>query len=291
MQPEKPVTQTASASPAAPSAGDSNVLAVEVTDIRPASLLGSPDSNKQSAVNANAPAQAGAASTPQDIATLVEMYRKSSAGQPDNLDDQFRLMLLQLAAGDRDLADMPTEGLDPVQAELLKAVSQAVASTRKAVRDPSTSTNDAYAAVRELSRILAQQAGVMISKVALVNRVDSFGVYQEITPLVFIAGKPVHAYVYTEIENFRCAPTGNGHLRTQMSETVEVFDANGRSVWRRSQENIEDQFRSVRQDFFICFPVHLPANLAPGDYVMKVTIQDEIGATTDQQRIGFSIAG
>jgi len=35
--------------------------------------------------------------------------------------------------------------------------------------------------------------------------------------------------------------------------------------------------------------MRLPATLPPGEYVVKVTIEDRIGGTTDQQRLTFTI--
>jgi len=96
--------------------------------------------------------------------------------------------------------------------------------------------------------------------------------------------------VYTEVTNFRCEPTPDGRLRTLMSETVEVFDAAGKCLWQRSQPQLEDHSRSPRRDFFIGFPIHLPADLPVGEYVLKVTLEDRIGGTADQQRLSFTIA-
>ena len=103
------------------------------------------------------------------------------------------------------------------------------------------------------------------------------------------AGGEINAYVYTEIGNFHSEPVDGDRLRTLLGEKVQVFDSAGKTVWERHESNIEDRARTPRRDFFIPFPIHLPANLPAGDYVLKVTIEDRIGGTTDQQRLSFSI--
>jgi hypothetical protein len=46
---------------------------------------------------------------------------------------------------------------------------------------------------------------------------------------------------------------------------------------------------SPRRDFFIPIEVRLNATTPPGEYVLKAGIEDKLGATTDQQRMTFTI--
>ena len=43
------------------------------------------------------------------------------------------------------------------------------------------------------------------------------------------------------------------------------------------------------RDFFVPFPLTLPAHTPPGQYILKITVEDKLGATTDQQRITFTV--
>jgi hypothetical protein len=36
--------------------------------------------------------------------------------------------------------------------------------------------------------------------------------------------------------------------------------------------------------------IQLPADTPAGEYVLKATVEDKLGATTDQQRMSFTIA-
>ncbi len=261
---------------------------IEILDVR-AVLPAAPAGQGTAPVTVNQPALPAAAA-PADLPSLIGHLKQTMAQQPPRLEDEFNLRLLQLADNRDDEATAEPQGLDPVQTELMTRVLRVVADARRAILNPTESTAAALGAAQDLCRALEQQAGVLMPRIALVTRVDSFGVYEPIQPLRFPAGKPVHAYVYTEVINFRCEPTADGRLRTLMSETVEVFDAAGKCLWRRSQPQLEDHSRSPRRDFFIGFPIHLPPDLPGGEYVLKVTLEDRIGGTADQQRLSFTIA-
>ena len=136
---------------------------------------------------------------------------------------------------------------------------------------------------------ICQQSPVIIPKIALVTRVNSFGDYEAVNPAKFPAGQGVHVFLYTEISNFRSAPTPDGRLRTLLAETVEIFDPTGKIIWKQTADNIEDKVLSPRRDFFIPVEVRLPASTPAGEYTLKATIEDKLGATTDQQKMTFVI--
>lgn len=250
-----------------------------VTAVAPAAAPGSP----------NQPAEPGRVQQPVNLSNVISQLEQALEQQPPTPEDVLRLRLLYLAAGMDDKSTAPVNGMDPVQAELLTAIVKTVASTRQSIQQPQNSSTAALTCADELRRLLGQQLGVSIPRVALVTKVNSFGDYEAISPLRFKQGNEIHAYVYTEISNFRSEPMDGDRLHTLVSEQVQVFDAAGKSVWERNEPKIEDVVRTPRRDFFIPFPLHLPASLPPGDYVVKVTVEDRIGGTTDQQRLSFSI--
>ncbi|MEP0844863.1 MAG: hypothetical protein HRF43_19350, partial [Phycisphaerae bacterium] len=137
--------------------------------------------------------------------------------------------------------------------------------------------------------LLAEQAPVWIPKIALVTRVNSFGDYEPVTPPRFPADAGVHVFLYTEVANFRSAPTPDGRLRTLLSARVEIYDPAGKVIWETSAPRIEDRVFTPRRDFFVPIEVRLPADTPPGEYVLKVTIEDQLGATADQQRMTLTI--
>lgn len=280
-----PIIQPSAVKPQPPA---SPAATVDIVNIRPviASAAADPDA---ALAAANQPAETEPAPPGASLESIVTQMEQTLEQRPPHPEDELRLRLLYLAAGmDAKLAE-PVKGMDPIQSELLDAIVKAVASSRQAMLEPLNASNSALAATDELRRLLGQQSGVCIPRVALVTKVASYGDYEAISPLRFKAGSEIHAYLYTEVANFRSEPVDGDRLRTLLGERVQVFDAAGQVVWERHENNIEDRVRSPRRDFFIPFPMKLPATLAPGEYVLKVTIEDRVGGTTDQQRLSFTI--
>ena len=172
---------------------------------------------------------------------------------------------------------------------MLSALFKALATAREALRDPTAAAPAALTAVGELHRLLSEQSPIIITKIELITSVNSFGDYEAVSPARFPAGQPVHVFCYTEIANFHSEPTPDGRLRTVLSARLEVFDVTGQVIWQRSVPNIEDRSRTPRRDFFVPLEIKMPTHLPAGEYALKVTIEDKLGATTDQQRKTFTI--
>lgn len=292
--PNRPANTEVTASPkpqkisAPPPTALANGLRVEIMDIRPSTTPPAKSDNGYPAANRPTPAPDSGART-GDISALITRLEEVVRQSPQHLDDQLRLRMLYLATGQAEKATAPVKQVDPMQGEILTALFKAVAATQEALRDPTAGAASALAAAGELNRLVGEQSPVVIPKLALVTRVDDFGNYQAVNPPVFPAGRQVHVYVYSEVANFRSQPTADGRLRTLLGAKLEVFDAAGKVVWQRAFPQIEDRVFSPRRDFFVPLEIKLPPETSPGEYVVKVTIEDKLGATTDQQRLSFTI--
>lgn len=277
---EPPVTDATAASPQLPP------LAIELTDVRAAPMR---PVTIESAQPEAAPNTAVAPPPTDPISNLVRDLEQAVKDHPQQIDDQIKLRLWYLFSGADDKACAPLIGTDPLQGELLTAAFRALSKTRQLCLTPQASSAETLAAVDELRRVLGQQTPVSIPNLALVTRVRSFGDYDAVQPPAFSAGAGVHVYLYTEIDNFRYEPTGDGKLRSTMSEEVQIWDAQGKMIWQQKAPEITETVLRPRRDFFIPFEIRLPADTPAGAYVLKVTIEDKIGATTDQKRLTFTI--
>ena len=261
----------------------------ELINVKPVLQPATTD-HPQLSTSANQPAgESSTADRPNGIVDLIGELEQSAELHPEYLDDQLKLRLLYLATGQDDKATGPFEGVDPVQAELLSAICELMASVSRSIQERVAPSASALTAVDELRRLLGQQLTVTIPKMVLVTRVNSFGDYDAVIPPRFAAGRPVQVFLYAEVANFRSQPTADGKLRTMLSETVEIFDATGKIIWQRTEPGIEDRALTPRRDFFVPFPITLPAATPPGEYILKATIEDKLSATTDQQRMTFTI--
>jgi len=262
---------------------------IELIDVRPAKAKTDDQaSGNRDPLAANQPVSRAEAAA-SGIGAYLRQLEQRVAQHPNQFDDLYKLRLLYAATGQRSKAMAPPENLDEAHSELLRAFLDVISVGDQVLTQPSASATEALTAVEELSRLLRQQTPVIIPRIAMVTRVNSFGDYTAVDPPVFEKGKPVHVYVYTEIANFRSEPTADGRLRTVLSESVEVFDSSGKIVWEKSVPEFEDRTITPRRDFFYPFEIKLPADLPAGQYALKVTVEDKLSATTDQQRMTFSI--
>jgi hypothetical protein len=258
---------------------------VEITDVRAAPAAAVDGAAPSSAH----PPVAGAAAGSETLAELIVRLEREHKDNPLQMDEAVRLALLYLATGQDAKAGALSSGLDPLRGDLASALIQVVVASREPLQKFGSPAPSALAAADHLRLILSQRSPVMIPKVALVTGVQSFGAYQAVNPPRFPAGQPVHVFLYTEVANFRAEPLSDGRLQTVLSEKVEIFDRDGKVIWEQNHATIRDVVSTPRRDFFIPLEIKLPAGTPAGEYVLKVTIEDKIGATTDQRRVTFTI--
>lgn len=301
----RPATANAPAvqplTPVQPAPGQTNPIAppvaqppatprVELSDVRPAANAPTAAPPTEPLAAPNQPIAARSDRPADSLAGLIQQLEQQVSANPRQLDDQLRLRLLYMATGAEEKAAGAIQGVDPVQSDMLAAVFRVLAGVRKAISNPIEGGPPAVAALDELRRIVGQQTPVMVTRMALVTRVNSFGDYEAVQPPKFRTGQPVHVFLYTEIANFRSEPTPENRLRTLLSEKVEIFDASGKIIWQRAEPQIEDRALSPRRDFFMTMEIQLPETTPAGEYILKVTVEDKLASTTDQQRLTFSIA-
>jgi len=263
---------------------------VEVVDVRPAVRPAHPSPSATPDATPNVPTTAVNTSIiSDDMAGMISQLEQRVQQHPEHLDDQLRLRLLYLATGQDEKAIAPIPAGDPVQTEFIVALLKTLRNSKNLITDPAGKDPSALAALDELRRLLGQQLPVAIPRIALVTRINSFGDYQLLNPPKFPPGRAIHVFLYTEVYNFRSEPTDDGKLRTVLSEKVEIFDSAGKIVWQRTEPSIVDRVVTPRRDFFIPFPINLPGELPAGEYILKATVEDKIGATADQQRLTFAV--
>ena len=120
----------------------------------------------------------------------------------------------------------------------------------------------------------------------------TFGVYDEMDPSLLVPYRANRAIVYCEIRNFFSDRMPDDTFRVTLSSRLEILTADGQSVWTHEEPSIEDVSRQRREDFFLAQLVTFPPELGPGDYVLKVMIEDTSAAKAAEAvhrfRIGSS---
>ncbi|MHC4234265.1 MAG: hypothetical protein ACYSUQ_04035 [Planctomycetota bacterium] len=219
----------------------------------------------------------------------IEALTERTGEHPEDTLAQWELRLLQLAVGDDQAARTPPADTTGEYGALLGKLIDTVIATREALLNPVTASDAALETVEALQTTLQEQSDLRIPTVALCTRVQTFGVYEEMAGDAFVANRANRAIVYLEIGNFMSEQTSDGHHRTVLSDDLEVLTPDGRSVWRHEEPSIVDVSRQRRHDFFLAQMITLPGTLGPGEYVLKVSVQDELSGKSNQAIHRFSI--
>lgn len=235
----------------------------------------------------NRPARHGAA---QSVADRIAELERTVADNPNDLEAQLRLRLLQLADGRDAQAAAPTPGMTRELEETVLAAVRVLAAARTgAGRDPAQWANRQLDAVEAYAALVRRQADLLVPRVALCREALSYGVYDEIDPPRFAAGRPTTVLVYVEVAHLRDEPTADDRRRTRLSVRLSILDRSGQEVWSHLEENMEDVCRSARRDFFVAIDLSIPTSLNPGRYTLKAAVTDAIGLRTNEGRTEFEL--
>ena len=223
----------------------------------------------------NAPLDAA----PSDQGPLIHQLLtrlQSQAEASADVEAEWRLRLVQLAAGRDHQAVQPSPDLSEGANGLLTALFKTVVALRDRMRNPMSTGTTALEAAEELRYKLAEQMDPVVSTIALCRRVVTFGVYDEMSPADFIAGRTIQTIVYCEIRNFQSQPKEGGLFETRLGTRLELLTTDGQSMWQYEEPEIVDLCRQRRMDFFIAQRVALPPTLPAGEYVLKVLVEDKL---------------
>jgi len=199
-------------------------------------------------------------------------------GADSDFDIQWRLRWLQLAAGRESEAVSESAFLAAEANRMLTTLARLVVETRSIARDPSRSRPQAVELAEEFRQLVAQHSDPAVSAPVLCRKVTTFGVYEEMAPEEFLAGRTVQSIIYCEMRNVRSEVTEEGRFRSVVATRTELFTPDGRSVWQREEPEVVDTCRRQRTDFFIAQRISLPPTLPAGDYILKISIEDRIAA-------------
>lgn len=127
-----------------------------------------------------------------------------------------------------------------------------------------------------------------IAELQLCRRIEGFGVYEPFPAGELRPGRAVG--LYWEVEGLR-AEESEGGFRTRLESTVELIPASGAGrAWTRPLGPAEDVCRRPRRDFFVNARIDLPADLEPGDYVLRLTVNDALAGTQARRERPVTLA-
>lgn len=147
------------------------------------------------------------------------------------------------------------------------------------------------ASLRKAMEHLRADADLEVRNLEFCRKIRSYGNYDVVKRdertgrVQFRPGEQV--LMYAEIENFKTERDSNGHHKTRLRSTIELYYAAGEGrrefVKRFSFRPTEDLCRRYRRDYFHSYIIELPSDLKLGNYVLKLTVEDIVG---DRTKVG-----
>jgi hypothetical protein len=141
----------------------------------------------------------------------------------------------------------------------------------------------------DLSRQLRPKAPLKIQTICLCQSIHGYGQYERVrSDHAFCLGEPGRSgdrvQVYAEVCHFASKPVGEGRFETNLATALEVCDATGKVVSTMDLGTCADHSFSPRSDYFLNFQFHVPGNLEPGQYTLRVVVKDiTSGASREAQ--------
>jgi hypothetical protein len=182
---------------------------------------------------------------------------------------------LSIASDHKQMDPRLLDALDPKGREQVARFHQMLAVAFDELAGDAKATLTRREMISKIDEVFGAQP-LQIEALKLCRRVDSYGVYEPFATTRFLAGQKNRVLVYVELENFKHEPLEDGRYEVRLEQSVELYDATGETtVWRQGPVQLVDVSRNKRRDFFIVYPVDLPARLTAGGYRLKVRIADK----------------
>lgn len=242
------------------------------------------------------------------IARLHDELNEREEGHLDPLDEtrmRACLSLLQLATDDPEKAMETLDGLDDHQLEFWRQTLMGLGI----LIDPEELPKMRYrveTAVEHLDSGLAALSSLgplRVKNLAFVKNVRSFGVYTETGSRGFEPGE--ETLLYVEIENYQVEEVspdtqdlGSARSHTKAADVpmyeaellgrYDILEGNQPVMPTRVLPVLKDQCRQRRRDFFGVYALTIP-KLAPGDYLLELTMEDKKGGKFGSGTIDFRI--
>ena len=211
--------------------------------------------------------------------------------QQQYLHDHVNLRLFYLVNEQSERALDAIPGIPPAEQEFWQQMFWSLVQYRDVESTPDRRERATQTALqlRAALQRLQESARLQIRNASFCRRINGFGSYDRFERDVFRPGQPV--LVYAEIDNFKTEPTAAGQHRTLLRSTLRIFPENGseKPVDSVTLRAVEDVCRSPRRDYFNSYEFTIPNDIAPGRYLLEITIDDQLAKKAARQTVLFSV--
>ncbi|WP_153556956.1 hypothetical protein [Roseimaritima sediminicola] len=282
---------------ARPSSAEEAKPSQPAADDAKAARLSSAEETKpsQPAADEN-PSSAASLERYSDQKLLAELARRwqtmpEDLDEPGQLRHHVRRRMLLLLDGRIDEAVEPIDSLGSSEQEYLRNQLLALWTAMDPQGHPVLQRrwSTALPHLRDATKHMAAATGTLeVGSLAFCTEVESYGRIKPFESTRFKAGQQV--ILYSEVDGFAAERLSNGY-ETQFQGSYEIFDHSGKRLYHKVLPADRQVCNNYRRDYFIAYRLHLPSQLAEGQYRMELTMEDLKGEKYGQASIDFEING
>jgi hypothetical protein len=213
-------------------------------------------------------------SVTQAISSL-EKQMEISPGADENLRLHQELTLRMLYASLRkpEEAMKPITGLSDDENEYYRNQMLALieASNPDAMPVRSRHLSLVMDSQRKATGFLAAASNLEVRNIAFCTDVERYGVITKFPKYQFKPDEEV--LLYCEVENVSALPVKDG-FESQLQGSYEILDTNGNRIVEQTLPMEPDVCQNVRRDYYMVYRIFMPQQISPGNYKLRLTIED-----------------
>jgi len=140
---------------------------------------------------------------------------------------------------------------------------------------------------REATNHLAAVSNLEVKSVAFCTEVERYGLFTKFPKYHFQADQEV--LLYCEIENVAATKLNKEGYESQLQGSYEILDSQGRKVADQLLPMEPEICQNHRRDYFIVYKIYIPQQIAPGNYQLRLTVEDMKAHKFGQNQLDFQV--
>ena len=203
--------------------------------------------------------------------------------------------------GDKKRAFEPVAGLNTRQQEFLRqqvyALLTLLPATNDSINSDNSGTPTALASwqrraslagenLQQAADLLGMTGGLAVRNLHFCTDIKGFGVYTPFAKEVFRPGQEV--LLYAELNNFTSESADKGE-HTRFTARYQIHDKQGNQLVEKELGTAEEFCRNRRHDYFVLYHLWMPQQVNPGEYSIKLQVEDTLGGLFGETTLAFKI--
>ncbi len=223
------------------------------------------------------------------IAKLEKQLKESpSSDESVRISQEMTLRMLYVANRQLEEAMRPIEGLTESERDYIRHQAQALyeASNPDAMPVKSRKWSLVMNSQRAATDQLAAVSNLDVKTVAFCTDVQGYGVITKFPNNSFKPDQDL--LLYCELENVAADEVKEG-FETQLQGSYEIIDPNGRRIADQLLPMEKEICQNHRRDYFIVYRIYTPMQIGPGNYQLRLTVEDMKAKKFGQASLDFQI--